>query len=429
VKEIPKSESLATDTPTDGLFNEEELEGFETTGKIQAQAASLVHGRVFQIISACLVLAYTVVIGVISDMDMRRAVKGDEPLDWVWVVDLAFTTAFALELLMRVIAEKCWFFRGPARLWNLFDMLVVAASFTEILDFLDVSLASLRVLRVVRAVRVLRVIRVFQVFRPLRLMAASILSCMVSLTWAFVLLLTVMYIFSVMLLQGANSHLQTSSQGVSAEAMLLLTEDFGSLARAIFSLTQAISGGRSWGEYAAPFVEISPWYGLGFTVFVVFVIFGVLNILTGVFVASTAAVGNIDRDLVIQEEMSRQESVVNQIRALFNGIDIDKSGTLSKKELQRNLNDSRVKAYFSVLQIDVQEATGLFDLLDVDGSGEVSVEEFIMTCMRLKGTAKSIDLAAMLFENKRMHTMIRSFMGDISSDLQRLNESLGLLLV
>jgi len=295
----------------------------------------------------------------------------------------------------------------------------------DIFTVFDVSLAFLRILRSIRAIRVLRVVRVFRFFKDLRLMVASILCCLISLGWAFALLTSVMFIFAVVLLQGASDHLHSVGVGqVDPELLGQLAEDFGDIVRTIFSLTQAISGGRSWGEYAAPYVQISAYYGIFFTMFIVFVIFGVLNILTGVFVESTSAVANFDKELVIQEEMSRNESVVNQIRALFNEIDVDNSGTVTAKELKKNLKDERVKAYFNVLQLDVTEAAGLFELLDRDESGEVSIDEFIMSCMRLKGTARSIDLATMLFENKRLYSMMRGFMLNVEGTLGELHAKL-----
>jgi len=41
-------------------------------------------------------------------------------------------------------------------------------------------------------------------------------------------------------------------------------------------------------------------------------------------------------------------------------------------------------------------------LLDLDENGHVGVEEFCLGCMRLKGTAKSIDAASMMFQTKRL---------------------------
>merc|ERR1712032_1227853 len=162
-------------------------------------------------------------------------------------------------------------------------------------------------------------------------------------------------------------------------------------------------------------MEIGSWYGVMFSVFIVFVCFGALNILTGIFVASTGDLYKYDHELVIQEELSQQESVINQIRSLFTEIDTDKSGTISFQEMKAHLQDRRVQAYFSVLQMNVTKAEGLFKLLDKDGDGAISIDEFIMNCLRLKGNARSIDMVSMLAEHKRLYRMIRFLFDDLDS--------------
>merc|ERR1712107_826755 len=52
--------------------------------------------------------------------------------------------------------------------------------------------------------------------------------------------------------------------------------------------------------------------------------------------------------------------------------------------------------------ISVSEAWGLFRLLDLDNSGGVDIHEFTMGCLRLKGEARTIDVATMMYENKRV---------------------------
>merc|ERR1719362_2168523 len=134
------------------------------------------------------------------------------------------------------------------------------------------NFAYLRVVRGMRAVRALRILRLLRSFRILRLMTVSIASSLASLLWAFVLLVLLMYVFGVILLQGAGDFLRSEEQ-VPDDIFTALSLDFGNIALTIFSLTQAISGGRSWGEYSQPYMDISPWYGVIFTVFVVFVVF------------------------------------------------------------------------------------------------------------------------------------------------------------
>jgi len=304
-----------------------------------------------------------------------------------------------------------------------FDLIVVICNGIEILNIFDLKVGYLRVFRALRAVRALRILRILRSFRILRLMAASIASSMVSPLWAFVLLVLVMYMFAIILLQGAEDFVR-NTEPMPSETLENLREDFGNILVTIFSLTQAISGGRSWGEFVQPYMTISPWYGVVFTVFVVFVVFGVLNILTGLFVASTGDLYKYDKELLIQEELCQQEAVINQIRSLFVEIDTDKSGTISSQELKGHLQDRRVQAYFSVLHIDVSRAEGLFRLLDKDGSGDISIEEFIMSCLRLKGHARSVDMASMLFEHKRVYRMMRGLLAGLDNDVRRLTHQI-----
>merc|ERR1712224_1155991 len=62
------------------------------------------------------------------------------------------------------------------------------------------------------------------------------------------------------------------------------------------------------------------------------------------------------------------------------------------------------------LELEVNEAKGLFRLLDIEGAGEVPIEDFVLGCMRLKGTAKNVDVVTLMYENKRMmHEMFNFF--------------------
>merc|ERR1712129_248520 len=58
-----------------------------------------------------------------------------------------------------------------------------------------------------------------------------------------------------------------------------------------------------------------------------------------------------------------------------------------------HLKNPEVGAYFSKLGVDPNEVGKLFVLLDEDGSGCIDKDEFMFGCIRLKGEAKSLDLA------------------------------------
>merc|ERR1712079_771859 len=77
---------------------------------------------------------------------------------------------------------------------------------------------------------------------------------------------------------------------------------------------------------------------------------------------------------------------------------------------QRYLEDPRMKDFFRAIELDTTEARGLFKLLDLDESDEVPIDEFVTGCFRLKGSGKSLDLASIMHENKKMIRVLMKFM-------------------
>merc|ERR1711908_73891 len=76
------------------------------------------------------------------------------------------------------------------------------------------------------------------------------------------------------------------------------------------------------------------------------------------------------------------------------------------------------------LDLDVEEARGLFKLIDIDDTNEVGIEEFVTGCVRLKGNAKSIDLATLMYENKRMVQQFSGFFDYATERFDKLEEIL-----
>merc|ERR1719375_1075339 len=86
---------------------------------------------------------------------------------------------------------------------------------------------------------------------------------------------------------------------------------------------------------------------------------------------------------------------------MFLEADKDGGGFLSLEEFQDLLKVDRVKAWLSMLEMEVNEISGLFVFLD-NGDGNISFDEFITGVMRLRGGAKGVDLVTLLYENKKM---------------------------
>merc|ERR1711871_1460342 len=86
--------------------------------------------------------------------------------------------------------------------------------------------------------------------------------------------------------------------------------------------------------------------------------------------------------------------ILNHLREFFEQSDEDGSGTLSVEEVQAAMNDPEAMKSLKLIDLPLEDPHEIFSLLDVDQSGELSIDEFISGCMRIKGNAKSKDLLA-----------------------------------
>lgn len=236
---------------------------------------------------------------------------------------------------------------------------------------------------------------------------------MKSLLWALIMLAIVVYVFAISLTTGATDW-SKAVVGVDNPAWLELVEAsadptlvqmhkrFGSLAKTAYTLVQAMLGGISWGEVSDLLMEIDVISPALLLLYVAFTMLAVLNVITGAFVDNALQLASQQRDFQIEEQMETKEEYIRQIKALFKTIDDDGSGEVSRSELREMLEDATLAAYFRVLGFDTNDADMLFDLLDTDESDSISMQEFLDGCTRLKGSARSMDVHAVLAECRRI---------------------------
>mmetsp|Transcript_114526 Transcript_114526/g.370180 ORF Transcript_114526/g.370180 Transcript_114526/m.370180 type:complete len:301 (+) Transcript_114526:1607-2509(+) len=268
-------------------------------------------------------------------------------------------------------------------------------------------------------------LRSISIIQHLRMMVAAILSSMISLSWALILLLMLIYLFAIFIMQGVLQSLEYDAElPVRSESVLL--SHYGTLGDSIITLFKAISGGIDWGDVAQPLQELHMGYFLCFVLFVIVVTFGILNIVTGVFVEDAKGIANIDKDLIIQQHMDERKTQADTLKTLFGNADTDDSGTLTREELEFQLSSDEAAASLSLLELDVREARAFYDLLDLDGDACVSSEEFVDGLMRLKGPASGVDLAMMMSENKRLYQRLQSYSTRVESNLLSVATHLGI---
>merc|ERR1711988_1876244 len=95
-----------------------------------------------------------------------------------------------------------------------------------------------------------------------------------------------------------------------------------------------------------------------------------------------------------KKEIERHDTVRNLMQA-FEEADDNGDGELSLEELHAALRDNdHIKVWFDKLEIATWDAEELFAVLDFDGSGAISQQEFVEGCLRAKGNASAKHLLA-----------------------------------
>jgi hypothetical protein len=348
--------------------------------------------------------------------------------------DVIFTLFFSAELLLRVIVEKMRFLTGRNKYWNFFDTVVVATAIIEESMSLVSNTRVLRLLRVMRLVRLARFIRVMRVFRELRAMVWGIMHSIMSLIWAVILLVVIMFLFACYVTQAVTHELmneQDALRHLTDDDMFVLRNSYGSLMRTMYSLYQAITGGMDWSYFADPLFKISSLLGSLFCFYIAFAVFAVLNVVTGVFVDNAMKSTELDTDLMIVEENAARVRNVEGLRGVFHKADVDGSGTIEWDEFLVHMGDPVVQAYFRQLGLDIEGpgVQGLWDLLDFDGNGTLNIDEMVWGAARLKGLASSLDLARESY-NQRQQTQVQfEAIRDMFQDVRKFqNQNTGVLL-
>merc|ERR1712176_41958 len=198
-----------------------------------------------------------------------------------------------------------------------------------------------------------------------------------------------------------------------------LNEYWGTLSRSILSLYQSISGGMSWGLLIKPVMDhVSVGASIVFfSIYILFATLVMLNLVTGVFVDGAQK--------IIQQE--KEEEMVSVLRKTFRRMDEDQSDDISWAEYQTQVVQGGMDEYFHAFNLSMEQGKQLFQLLDVDDSGSLSIDEFVEGSKRLNNPARNVDVA---LEHRKMQEnqgTIICAVNQVAEQLSALETELGSL--
>eukprot|EP00930_Biecheleria_cincta_P050129 TRINITY_DN35303_c0_g1_i1.p1 TRINITY_DN35303_c0_g1~~TRINITY_DN35303_c0_g1_i1.p1 ORF type:complete len:589 (-),score=97.29 TRINITY_DN35303_c0_g1_i1:43-1809(-) len=320
-----------------------------------------------------------------------------------------FVAWFSLELVLRIAARGWKFFAGSDKNWNVFDCLCVLCSYFELL--VDLAMAGessfLLLLRTLRIIRIARIIRVVKFLSQLRMMVYTMLGALKMLGWACTVLGGIMYMFCVCFTEAAKTELASSRWDDRPVEAGQLHAYFGTLLFSWLTLFESITGGLSWRDALLLLQHVHAMYAALFLFYICITVFTILNIITGFCCDYAIQNAVTDRDDAIKAQIRNKEKWKKQFVTMFSTMDEDNSGEITGEELEVMLNDEEFQAYMSHLNIAVDDIMDIFEVFDKDSSGSVSVDEFVTGCLRVKGSAKTLDVMRVKNDTKFLTELVQ----------------------
>eukprot|EP00440_Ansanella_granifera_P053876 gb/GFBE01058408.1/.p1 GENE.gb/GFBE01058408.1/~~gb/GFBE01058408.1/.p1 ORF type:complete len:661 (+),score=153.44 gb/GFBE01058408.1/:1-1983(+) len=295
------------------------------------------------------------------------------------ILESFFLVIYILEFSLR------WFAHGRACLndsWTRFDLFLIM---TGVLTFWILEpifvyqnapemvnkFAPLMMLRALRLFRLAKIARLFSRIREFWLLIRGLMTCAPLVLYTFIIFLFCLYGFACVAVELIAKHpLVEEDEEFRHDAL----KYFGSLTKALLTLLRyACLDNMS--EVHELLVEKDPMLGIYFVILTFVVSLVLFHLLGAVIFASTLDQNQQEMDGYKTEQAETWTKLISGLRELFFRLDEDMSGQLSKEELM-NIDPVDMKELTDALGGSPMSASQVFDALDVDGSGEISIDEF-----------------------------------------------------
>eukprot|EP00929_Paragymnodinium_shiwhaense_P083849 TRINITY_DN44805_c0_g1_i2.p1 TRINITY_DN44805_c0_g1~~TRINITY_DN44805_c0_g1_i2.p1 ORF type:complete len:675 (+),score=86.80 TRINITY_DN44805_c0_g1_i2:63-2027(+) len=375
-------------------------------------AQIVVRSGAFHLITAAVIVFNAVLIG----KEVDDVARGQQPADWIRTGDMIIGVYFCWDLLVRILAYGLEFFCGVDCGFNILDTVLVCVHITDALTTPMSTGGSgpwsvakiLRFAQLGRCTRIIRILKFVPNFRSLIYLVSGATS---FLGWTILLIGIALYMPAVFIIHlakelGRREALMTDDSFEAAPAVSPASgvlegtsykAAYTSIWDLMWQLFQAVTGGKDWIEILDPILfEVDAVSGhivtAVFCLFVVFTLVVIMNLVTGAFVQKAQAVANNDEMRELEHQVMHAFRLTNE------------DCKISSWEFNSYLDSPDVSSFFQSFDFGLLKdgRSALFTLLDVDGSGTLSLQEIVRGTAMLQQPVKKMEFAVLHAELRRM---------------------------
>lgn len=370
------------------------------------------------------------------DIDARAGGTGGDPPIWLTVASNCCLSMYSIEFLM-------WVWVLPLRRalrdkFLMIDLFIITIGYVELIllaaGWNVGTFGFLRVLRIVRIMRLLKVFRKIPYLKELQKLVNMTSTCMKTLGWSFIFCFVIMTIWAMLMVEFVHPlilELHESEDLFAGDEQILRAAS--TVMHANLLLFKTVIAGDSWGRIAVPLIEAYPATGIIFVGSLLTLVFGVLQLIVAVVVDTFAE--KRERDVLNRaEEMENDiEEDKRFLQRIFDRVDEDGSGELTLEELIEGAkNDPEFQSRLRVMDIDESDLQQLFMMIGVKGTGQVSPEEFIQPLSRWVHESKTANrfvkynVMRTMHQNDELRAFTSAKFDALNLQIQRIASSLGL---
>jgi len=323
------------------------------------------------------------------------------------IFESMFLVIYVFELGLRLFGHGIACFRDG---WVRLDALLVTLGILNswfIEPFLSEeeseAMGPVMLLRTARLLRLAKTARLFARIQEFWMLVRGLLTSATIMTYTFVILFLVLYIFSSLGIEVITKHQLNMGPEPDPEFQEHVEKYFRTLPSAMLTLLQFACLDEVATVYR-PLVSKDPWLAFYFAAVILVVGIIIMNLVSAVVITSTLDQNTSEQDAMKALQEEKWRNLIADLKDMFVRLDADKSGNLTRDEIVQMPAADHATLCDA---LGVETAAEVFKSLDVDHKGVISINEFfdhILDRILAKG---SVDLKRMERQIETMHWRLK----------------------